>query len=60
MFGDYEFTDLDRILITYGDMAGVADQISSVSDLACMYSEKCPERGTPPTENCVGGLGTEC
>jgi hypothetical protein len=41
-------------------MAGVADQISSISDLACMYSEKCPERGTPPTENCVGGLGTEC
>lgn len=60
MFGEYEFTDLDRILITYGDMAGVADQISSISDLACMYSEKCPERGTPPTENCVGGLGTEC
>lgn len=59
-FGNYEFTDLDRILITYGDMSGVADQITSVSDMACMYSEKCPERGTPPTENCVGGLGTEC
>lgn len=59
-FGNYEFTDLDRILITYGDMTGVADQITSVTDMACMYSEKCPERGTPPTENCVGGLGTEC
>lgn len=59
-FGNYEFTDLDRILITYGDETGVEDQITSVSDLACMYSEKCPERGTPPTENCVGGLGTEC
>lgn len=59
-FGNYEFTDLDRILITYGDMTGVADQITSVSDDACLYSEKCPERGTPPTENCVGGLGTEC
>lgn len=59
-FGNYEFTDLDRILITYGDMTGVADQITSISDDACLYSEKCPERGTPPTENCVGGLGTEC
>lgn len=60
MFGNYEFTDLDRILITYGDMSGVSDQITFISDDACLYSEKCPERGTPPTENCVGGLGTEC
>ena len=59
-FGNYEFTDLDKILITYGDMTGVADQITSISDDACLYSEKCPERGKPPTENCVGGLGTEC
>lgn len=60
MYGNYEFTDLDRILITYGDQTGVADQITSVTDIACLYSEKCPERGKAPTENCVGGLGTEC
>ncbi|MFM2357511.1 MAG: hypothetical protein RJA61_248 [Candidatus Parcubacteria bacterium] len=60
MFGNYEFTDLDRILITYGDETGVTDQITSISDDACLYSEKCPERGKAPTENCVGGLGTEC
>ena len=59
-FGNYEFTDLDRILITYGDQTGVADQITSITDDACLYSEKCPERGKAPTENCVGGLGTEC
>ncbi len=58
--GKYEFADLDKILITYGDETGVADQITSVSDDACLYSEKCPERGKAPTENCVGGLGTEC
>ena len=52
-FLDYEPQDLDRILITDGVMA-------EVSDDACIYSEKCPERGTPPTEECVGGLGTEC
>lgn len=59
-FGNYEFTDLDKILITYGDQTAVANQITSVSDDACLYSEKCPERGKAPTENCVGGLGTEC
>ncbi len=60
--GEYEFTDLDRIVISYGseDQATMQKQIDSVTDIACMYSEKCPERGTPPTENCVGGLGTDC
>lgn len=54
--------DLDRILITDEAETSnkIADQIKSVTDIACIYSEKCPERGTPPTENCVGGLGTEC
>lgn len=52
-FLDYEPQDLDRMLVTDGVMAEVADD-------ACIYSEKCPERGTPPTEECVGGLGTEC
>lgn len=61
-FGKYEFTDLDRILITYGSEgeATITTQQSSIADDACLYSEKCPERGKPPTENCVGGLGTEC
>ena len=59
-FGNYEFTDLDRILITYGSEANLTSQINSISNDACLYSEKCPERGKPPTENCVGGLGTEC
>lgn len=49
----YEPQDLDRLLITDGVMAEVADD-------ACIYSEKCPERGKPPTEECVGGLGTTC
>jgi hypothetical protein len=34
--------------------------MDSVSRDACIYSEKCPERGTPPAESCVGGLGTDC
>jgi protein-disulfide isomerase len=60
--GDYEFTDLDRILISYGNenQEQLATQGASLTDAACLYSEKCPERGKAPTENCVGGLGTEC
>jgi len=53
---NYSPKDLDRILITDGNESG----ISLVSDDACIYSEKCPERGTPPPEACVGGLGTGC
>ncbi len=50
---DYTPEDLDRILIG-------SSNLNSVSDDACIYSEKCPERGKPPTEACVGGLGTNC
>ena len=53
MFMEYAPQDLDQILITDGAIIPVADD-------ACIYSEKCPERGTPPPEECVGGLGTDC
>lgn len=58
----YEPQDLDRLFISYGDNAEsiISREIKSVADDACIYSEKCPERGKPPTENCVGGLGTDC
>jgi len=45
--------DLDQILIG-------STNVSSVSNDACIYSLKCPVRGTPPPEDCVGGLGTGC
>lgn len=58
----YEFKDLDRISMSFSTTAAeISDkQLSEVTDRACIYSEKCPERGKPPTENCVGGLGTDC
>lgn len=61
-FEKYVPQDLDRILITYGAQteSQIKSQIDGVSDDACIYSEKCPERGTPPDEKCVGGLGTGC
>ena len=52
----YAPKDLDRIIVS--DSANI--DYGSVSDDACIYSEKCPERGTPPPEECVGGLGTGC
>lgn len=60
--GNYELNDLDRILISYGPLTdpNLAAQLKSVTDESCIYSEKCPERGQPPTEKCVGGLGTDC
>ena len=50
---DYVPQDLDQVLIG-------SSNISSVSKDSCVYSLKCPERGTPPPEDCVGGLGTGC
>lgn len=60
-FDKYIFTDLDKILISFGPKTDSLEaQLRSLTDDACMYSEKCPERGKPPTENCVGGLGDDC
>ncbi|QSR87173.1 DsbA family protein [Candidatus Methylacidiphilum infernorum] len=58
----YEPRDLDRILIYYGPFVDklIAKEISSVSDEACIYSLKCPQRGKPPDEECVGQLGSDC
>ncbi|PIR08393.1 protein-disulfide isomerase [Candidatus Gottesmanbacteria bacterium CG11_big_fil_rev_8_21_14_0_20_37_11] len=58
----YEPKDLDRILVSFGHETEkeLQDEISSVTDLACIYSLKCPQRGTPPPEKCEGGLGSGC
>lgn len=61
-FGSYVFQDLDRILVIYGTFtdAQVNAEIAAVPDTACIYSDTCPERGSPPEEECVGGVGTNC
>ena len=60
-FGDYIFNDLDRILISFGvsDEAAVEQQAASVTDTACIYSGKCPERGVRPDKECAGKPVTE-
>ncbi len=50
-FDAYTIQDLDRILISYGpnEDATIEVQKQSITDEACIYSEKCPQRGKPPT-----------
>lgn len=47
-FDKYKPQDLDRILITYGDEteSEISEQINSVTNLACIFSQKC----APPPE----------
>jgi len=51
---EYMFAEEDRILVYYGDASNpkIKEYVDSVTDLACLYSGTCPERGTPPTEGC--------
>ena len=57
---DYLVEDLDRLLVSFGDPADIPQQLLAVKDEACVYSLLCPERGTPPTESCVGGVDSAC
>ncbi len=62
-FGNYEFKDLDQILITYGndDEVTIQKQIDAVTDKACIQSQKCPERGKPHDESsCLTGGANDC
>jgi len=54
--------DLDRILVWYGtlDHPQPIGLMNQVTDEACIYSETCPERGSPPVENCVASADQPC
>ncbi len=57
----YVFQDLDQILLTYGvSDTEYKQQLRKLSDDACRYSQTCPERGTPPKENCVSDPTVPC
>lgn len=56
-YDKYDIQDGDKILLSYGDETEeeIQQQIASVSDEACIYSLKCPEKGSPPEEaTCIG------
>ncbi|MCI0566438.1 hypothetical protein L0Y46_04570 [bacterium] len=54
--------DLDRALLYHGAASDeeIMALFETVTDEACIYSHKCPERGTPPEEKCGGGIGSKC
>lgn len=53
---DYQFQDLDQVLITYGDSSSqvIEEQLNSITKQACIFSKKCPvpEGMILPPENC--------
>ncbi len=53
--------DMDKILLSYGssDMAP-EEQYESMTDEACKYSQTCPWKGEPPTENCIADPTVPC
>ncbi len=54
---DYVAVDLDQILITYGPAGSdISSQEASVTDKACIESQKCPERGNATDLTCAGDV----
>jgi hypothetical protein len=57
----YAFQDGDHILITTAtEDAVIKEQLSLMTDDACLYSKTCPWRGEPPTENCIADPEVPC
>lgn len=57
----YVFEDGDHILITNTiDSDEIARELKLMTDDACRYSQTCPWRGKPPTENCIADPAVPC
>ncbi len=57
---DYEFQDLDKILLTYSAGDDHSAEWELMTDDACMSSLRCPWKGTPPKENCISDPTIPC
>lgn len=58
---NYDFQDEDQLLITNAsDDTEVKKQLFLMNDDACKYSQTCPGRGAPPTENCIADPAVPC
>ncbi len=51
---NYVVSDTDQIMLYFGEAnpPGLEQYLAEVTDRACIYSGLCPERGTPPPEEC--------
>ena len=57
----YAFADGDKILLSYSASDTVwQDQWNDMTNDACRYSQTCPWRGAPPTENCIADPEVPC
>lgn len=60
----YTIQDLDQILLRFSSRDSADDllkrQLRDMTDDACLYSRTCPERGAPPTENCIADPTVPC
>jgi len=57
----YVFKDMDKILLSYNASDTLWEiEWQQVTNDACLYSKTCPERGEPPTENCIADPTVPC
>lgn len=57
----YVFNDEDQILLSYdANDSAYLDEWKKMTDDACRYSQTCPWRGAPPTENCIADPTVPC
>lgn len=57
----YVFNDGDHLLFTDATSdAEIARELSQLTDDACRYSQTCPWKGKPPTENCIADPTVPC
>lgn len=57
----YVFEDGDHILITNAvDQTEIDREQKLMTDDACRYSQTCPWKGKPPTENCIADPEVPC
>ena len=56
----YVFSDGDKIILVYTTGNNFSKELNAMTDDACLYSKTCPERGKPPTENCIADPAVPC
>jgi hypothetical protein len=56
----YAPADGDKILLTYDAADTHEEQLRQLTDDACRYSQTCPWKGAPPTENCIADPEVPC